>query len=395
MSRSGAATRPDAGRHFQRFLLVSAALLIVSLLANLIIDRPTFSLIHALMLGAVGLSAWIARHWGWRVAKRWFLGALMPYLLSFAFVGQHQSFDILWMLLFPPIAAFLVERPRSLILWDAAFLALVTLTYTLHWTRIVPLEYSDIALGSQLTALFFLAVISWFMQGYKARLADMQQAFQAQLERQVDDGLLRIGGLNRELESTQTDLVRLLGELCEARSEETGNHVARVAAYARHLAQLAGLPDEHVTAIHQAAPLHDVGKIAIPDRILNKPGRLTDEEFREMQSHTHLGHGILKTSERPLLLAAATIAHEHHERWDGNGYPRGLSGEAISIEGRLVAIADVFDALSFERAYKPAWEDERIRELFAAERGRHFDPTLTDLFLGNYDAFIRLRDGVG
>ena len=387
--------RPDAGQHFRRFLLISAALLVISLFANLVIDRPVFSLVHGLMLAAVGIIGGVERYWGWRVAKRWFLGALMPYFLSFAFIGELQSFDILWMLLFPPIAAFLVERPRSLIGWDAAFLMLVTLAYSLHWTRIYPLDYSDVALGSQLTALFFLAVLSWFMQGYKARLAEVQQAFQAQLEDQVDDGLRQIRGLNRELESTQTDLVRLLGELCEARSEETGNHVARVAAYARHLAHLAGLPDEHVTAIHQAAPLHDVGKIAIPDRILNKPGRLTDEEFREMQSHTHLGHGILKASGRPLLQAAATIAHEHHERWDGNGYPRGLAGEAISIEGRLVAIADVFDALSFERSYKPAWEDERIRELFAAERGRQFDPALTELFLGNYAAFIRLRDGLG
>ncbi|RRQ24707.1 HD domain-containing protein [Guyparkeria sp. SCN-R1] len=387
--------RPDPSRHFRRFLLVNAVLLLISLLANLVLERPVFSVVHALMLAAVGASWGAAARWGWRMAKRWYLAALMPYLISFAFIGQIESFDILWMLLFPPIAAFLVERPRSLILWDATFLALVTGVYTLHWTRLFPLMYTDIALGAQLTALFFLAVISWFMQGYKAQLADVQRAFRQQLERQVDDGLQQIRGLNRELESTQTDLVRLLGELCEARSEETGNHVARVAAYARHLATLAGLPEHHVTSIHQAAPLHDVGKIAIPDRILNKPGRLTDEEFREMQSHTHLGHGILKASGRPLLQAAATIAHEHHERWDGNGYPRGLSGTGISIEGRLVAIADVFDALSFKRVYKPAWSDENIRDLFANERGRQFDPDLTDLFLGHYADFIALRDRTG
>lgn len=388
-------TRPDPGQHFRRFLLVNAALLLISLLANLILERPVFSLVHALMLAAVGISWGVAAHWGWPVAKRWYLAALMPYLISFAFIGQIESFDILWMLLFPPIAAFLVERPRSLILWDATFLALVAGVYALHWTRLYPLMYTDIALGAQLTALFFLAVISWFMQGYKAQLADVQRAFRQQLEQQVDDGLAQIRGLNRELESTQTDLVRLLGELCEARSEETGNHVARVAAYSRHLATLAGLPEHHVTSIHQAAPLHDVGKIAIPDRILNKPGRLTDDEFREMQSHTHLGHGILKASGRPLLQAAATIAHEHHERWDGNGYPRGLSGTGISIEGRLVAIADVFDALSFKRAYKPAWEDTHIRELFTTERGRQFDPVLTDLFLGHYSDFVTLRDRSG
>ncbi len=384
--------RPDPSRHFRRFLLVNAGLLLISLLANLVLERPVFSVVHALMLAAVGVSWGIAARWGWRTAKRWYLAALMPYMISFAFIGQIESFDILWMLLFPPIAAFLVERPRNLILWDTTFLALVACVFTLHWTRLYPLMYTDIALGGQLTALFFLAVISWFMQGYKAQLADVQRAFRQQLERQVDDGFQQIRGLNRELESTQTDLVRLLGELCEARSEETGNHVARVAAYARHLATLAGLPERHVTSIYQAAPLHDVGKIAIPDRILNKPGRLSDEEFREMQAHTHLGHGILKASGRPLLQAAATIAHEHHERWDGNGYPRGLSGTGISIEGRIVAIADVFDALSFRRAYKPAWADEHIRDLFTAERGRQFDPDLTDLFLAHYADFVTLRD---
>lgn len=391
-SRGPSMAQPDPGLHFRRFLVVNAVLLLISLLANLVIERPAFSLAHALMLAAVMVSWGVAARRGWRVAKRWYLGALMPYLLSFAFLGELESFDILWMLLFPPIAAFLVERPRSLILWDASFLGLVAGVYSLHWTGLYPLMYTNIALGAQLTALFFLAVISWFMQGYKAQLAEVQQAFRQQLERQVDDGLRQIRGLNRELESTQTDLVRLLGELCEARSEETGNHVARVAAYARHLATLAGLPEHRVTSIHQAAPLHDVGKIAIPDRILNKPGRLTDEEFREMQSHTHLGHGILSASGRPLLQTAATIAHEHHERWDGNGYPRGLAGEAISIEGRVVAIADVFDALSFARAYKPAWEDGAIRELFGKERGRQFDPALTDLFLDRYEEFVALRE---
>ena len=385
--------QPDTSQLFVRFLYLNLALLFVSAVANLLIDRPIFSLVHAVMFGAV-LLLFVATHrWDWTRLKRVYLALLMPYLISFAYLGEQQSFDILWMLMFPPIAAFLVLRPASLIRWDALFLSLVLGVYTLHWTRVLPLDYSDLALGGQFTALFFLAVISWFMQGYKARFNQLQQNFQAELERSVEDGLAQIGALNKELESTQGTLVRLMGELCEARSKETGDHVGRVAAYARHLARLAGLPEEHVTTIHRAAPLHDVGKIAIPDRILNKPGRLTDEEFREMQAHTSLGHGILKASERPLLQAAALIAHEHHERWDGSGYPRGLSGEAISIEGRLVAIADVFDALSFERVYKPAWEDTRIRELFAAERGRHFDPELTDLFLANYDAFTALRDG--
>ena len=392
---SPASRQPDAGQWFVRFLYLNLALLFASSIANLLIERPLFSMVHGLMFVAVLLLVLATRHRDWAGPKRVYLALLMPYLISFAYLGEQESFDILWMLLFPPIAAFLVLRPASLVRWDAVFLALVLGVYTLHWSRIAPLDYSDLALGGQFTALLFLAIISWFMQGYKARFNQLQQNFQSELERSVENGLAQIGALNEELESTQGTLVRLMGELCEARSKETGDHVGRVAAYARHLARLAGLREEHVTTIHRAAPLHDVGKIAIPDRILNKPGRLTDEEFREMQAHTSLGHGILKASGRPLLQAAATIAHEHHERWDGNGYPRGLAGEAISIEGRLVAIADVFDALSFARAYKPAWEDTRIRDLFAAERGRHFDPTLTDLFLGNYAAFVALRDRTG
>ncbi|HER33941.1 MAG: HD domain-containing protein [Halothiobacillaceae bacterium] len=382
---------PDATRGFVHFLYLNLALLGLSAVANLFIDRAAFSLVHvAMFLGVVGLLVATQRS-DWAFLKRIYLALLMPYLISFAYLGEQESFDILWMLMFPPIAAFLVLRPASLVRWDAAFLTAVLGVYVLHWTRVAPIGFSDIALGGQFTALFFLAVISWFMQGYKARFDQLQRRFQSDLERAVDDGLGRISALNDELETTQVTLVRLLGELCEARSKETGDHVGRVAAYARHLARLAGLTEDRVTTIHRAAPLHDVGKVAIPDRILNKPARLSDEEFREMQTHTSRGHDILAASGRPLLRAAATIAHEHHERWDGGGYPRGLSGESISVEGRVVAIADVFDALSFERPYKPAWDDERIRDLFAAERGRQFDPTLTDLFLARYDEFLALR----
>ncbi|MFN2381523.1 MAG: HD-GYP domain-containing protein [Guyparkeria sp.] len=387
--------RPDAGVQFVRFMWVNMALLGASAVANVVIDRPLFALVHVLMLLAVLIAVGVKVRWGWSLAKRWYLIALMPYLVSFAYLGELESFDILWMLMYPPIAAFLVKHPANLVRWDASFLALVLVVYSLHWTRVLPLDYSDLALGAQFTALLFLAILSWFMQGYKARFDRMQDSFQSQLETAVDDGLAEINSLNDELERTQGTLVRLLGELCEARSKETGDHVGRVAAYSRRLAELAGLPKESRQLIHRASPLHDVGKVAVPDAILNKPGRLTDEEFGVIKEHTSRGHQILSQQERPLLRVAAIIAHEHHERWDGNGYPRGLAGTDISIEGRVVAIADVFDALSFERAYKPAWEDERIRELFTSERGRHFDPELTDLFLGHYADFVALRDRVG
>jgi response regulator RpfG family c-di-GMP phosphodiesterase len=212
------------------------------------------------------------------------------------------------------------------------------------------------------------------------------------LKKRVDEGLNTIRGLNLELARTQTDLVLLLGELCEARSEETGQHVLRVARYSAKLAQFAGLPQAQITAIEQADPLHDVGKIAIPDAVLNKPGKLTDDERALMQTHAQLGFELLSQSDRPLLQTAAIIALEHHEWWNGQGYPQQKQGPDISIEGRILAIADVFDALSFARVYKPAWTDEAICDHFNTFSGVQFDPELTALLLDNFDEFTELRN---
>ena len=137
--------------------------------------------------------------------------------------------------------------------------------------------------------------------------------------------------------------------------------------------------------------MHDAGKIGIPDSILNKPGKLTEDEFRIMQNHTVMGYDILKGSQRPILKAAAVVAHEHHEKWNGKGYPRGLAGEDIHIYGRIVALADVFDALGSDRCYKAAWPNERIFSLLREERGNHFDPVLIDLFFDNLDEFLRIK----
>jgi response regulator RpfG family c-di-GMP phosphodiesterase len=138
--------------------------------------------------------------------------------------------------------------------------------------------------------------------------------------------------------------------------------------------------------------MHDIGKVAIPDDILHKPAKLTDEEFEIMRTHAELGYRMLCHSQRPLLKTAAMIAFEHHERWDGKGYPRYLKGEEISIEGRITAIADVFDALGSDRCYKKAWEDEEIFELLKEQKGKHFDPELIDLFFENIDKFKEIRD---
>ncbi len=198
--------------------------------------------------------------------------------------------------------------------------------------------------------------------------------------------------LKKEIEDTQREIVYVLGEAIEKRSQETGNHVRRVGEYCRLLGRLWGLDPDEAEMLYLAAPLHDAGKISIPDAILNKPGRHTDEESEVMRSHAQVGFELLRHNQRPVLQAAAIIAGTHHERWDGNGYPQGLKGEKIPLYGRIAAMADVFDALGSERCYKPAWGLERIVELVRAERGGHFDPRLVDLFLKNLNLFLEIRD---
>ncbi len=195
-----------------------------------------------------------------------------------------------------------------------------------------------------------------------------------------------------EIEKTQVEIIMLMAEIGESRSRETGNHVKRVAEVSKELARLAGLSAQEARLIEVASPMHDIGKVSIPDSILNKPGKLTDEEYKTMQNHTVTGYNLLNNSNRPIIKASAIIAHEHHEKWNGKGYPRGLRGEEIHIFGRITAIADVFDALACKRCYKEAWELSRVYELFQQERGEQFDPRLTDIFLENFDFLVSILE---
>ena len=197
--------------------------------------------------------------------------------------------------------------------------------------------------------------------------------------------------LNEEIKSTQKEILFRLGAVAENHSKETGLHVRRVAEYSKRLAGLYGLSPEECEIVYAAAPMHDIGKLSIPDHILNKPGPLTPEEFEVMKSHTLKGEEMFAGSERPFMKAAAIIAAQHHENYDGSGYPRGLAGERIHIFGRIVAIADVFDALSFERVYKDAWELEEILDFLQQNRGKKFDPTLIDLFFRHIEDFLKIR----
>ncbi len=208
----------------------------------------------------------------------------------------------------------------------------------------------------------------------------------------IMNDITKIYKLNQEIKDTQKEIIYKAGEIGENRSQETGNHVKRVAEYSRILALLAGLGEEKSELIFIASPMHDIGKVGIPDSILNKPGKLTDEEWVIMQTHSKLGFNILKGSKRPLLKAAAIVAYTHHEKWDGFGYPNGTAGEKIHVFGRITAIADVFDALGSDRVYKKAWKLDKILDLFKEGRGKHFDPKLVDLFLDNIDKFLLVRD---
>ena len=206
--------------------------------------------------------------------------------------------------------------------------------------------------------------------------------------------LKEVKALQEEIEETQKEVVFTMGAIGESRSKETGNHVKRVAEYSKILALKYGLDEKEAEMLKQASPMHDIGKVAIPDSVLNKPGRFDEKEREIMNTHAQLGFDMLKMSNRPLLKMAATVAYEHHEKWDGTGYPQGLKQEEIHIYGRITALADVFDALGSDRCYKEAWNDEKIFKMFKEERGKHFDPKLIDIFFENLDQFLEIRDNL-
>ncbi|BBN60693.1 HD domain-containing phosphohydrolase [Hydrogenovibrio marinus] len=191
-----------------------------------------------------------------------------------------------------------------------------------------------------------------------------------------------------ELEENQKEMIYVLTELMEATSDETGRHIRRVAQYSRLLAEYyPGLSSDDVEIIFHSAPMHDIGKITIPHHILCKPDKLTTEEFEIMKTHTTRAAEVMRISKRKFMKAAEIIALQHHEKWDGTGYPQGLSGDEIHIYARIVAVADVFDALSHKRVYKEAWSLEDATQYIIDHSGTHFDPKLTEVFAENLDEF--------
>jgi PAS domain S-box-containing protein len=209
---------------------------------------------------------------------------------------------------------------------------------------------------------------------------------------QIRQDITEVVDLYKELEDTQREVIYKMGEIVETRSHETGTHVKVVAEYSELLALKCGLGQKKAEILKHASPMHDIGKVGIPDSILNKPDKLSNEEFEIMKSHTTIGYEILKNSNRPILKASAIVANEHHEKWDGSGYPKGLKGEDIHIYGRITALADVFDALASKRIYKKAWELNEILDHIKKEKGKHFDPSLVNIFFDNLDEFLKIRN---
>nr|WP_047573938.1 HD domain-containing phosphohydrolase [Methylobacterium sp. ZNC0032] len=209
------------------------------------------------------------------------------------------------------------------------------------------------------------------------------------LERAVKDA-------TKELEASERDVVTRLARAIDCRDGDTGDHVSRMAELCRLIGEGLGFDEHDCEMIRAAAPLHDVGKIGVPDAVLQKPGRLEPAEMAIMKEHVSIGESILEDSRSPLLKTAAIIASSHHERWDGSGYPRGLSADQIPVMGRVAAVADVFEALTADRIYRPAWSLEKARQFIRDGAGTQFDPACVRAFEAQWDAIVDvIRPGIG
>lgn len=233
--------------------------------------------------------------------------------------------------------------------------------------------------------------IKLYYDGLARERTDLRGAVERQLV-ELDAASSRLERLQQELAVARHETIERLARAAEYRDDETAAHLHRMSHYCHLLGRKAGLEDYTCEMLRIASPMHDVGKIGIPDHILLKPGRLSADEYQIMKQHAEIGFRILSGSNSELVTFAATIAHTHHEQWAGTGYPQGLRGEEIPIEGRIAAVADVFDALTSARPYKKAWPISEAVAHLEAGAGAHFDPELTRLFVGAMDEVLAIRE---
>lgn len=362
----------------------------LSMVANFINGRESFAILYLFIFFATLVHYYcFKRHRDSSEASEQILLILFGLSVAFFFIGEQSSFDVLWVLALPIVAVMSASLER-LKIWLYRTLALVAFMIAGAYFFPAIIAYEPFALFSLLWALIFLSYLAYNYKEIQLRLEKKIASYQHSLEERIEAAIEEIKELNQNLQETQIEIVERLGTLGEYRSQETGAHVRRVGLYTKELALLAGVDEERATLFKRASPLHDIGKVGIPDAILNKPAKLTPDEFKIMQEHALIGERILDGSHKPLIQIASQIAGGHHEKYDGSGYPRALKAEEIPLSARIVAIADVFDALYSVRAYKESWRIEDIVDLFEYEKGKHFDPKLVELFLQNLQIFTTI-----
>lgn len=234
-------------------------------------------------------------------------------------------------------------------------------------------------LSKPVNGVLFQARVISLLNNYKSSLLLKDRAKHLEIE---------VKKATRELIKREHETLKILGKTAEYKDPETAAHTSRVAHYSKLMAREYGLSSSEQEVIFYAAPFHDLGKVGIEDRILLKPAKLSNEEFEIMKNHSKIGYDILKGSKSKYLQAGAIIALTHHEKFDGTGYPQGLKGEEIDIYGRIVAISDVFDALTSKRPYKEPWSIEKASQLLKNEKGKHFDPKIVDIFLSHSEEIL-------
>ena len=224
------------------------------------------------------------------------------------------------------------------------------------------------------------------------------QISERQLEKYAEDlnkTILELKATHKELQEAYIDTIHRLVLAAEYKDEDTGDHIVRMSQYCALIAEKLDLSAKEVQDILYAAPMHDVGKIGVPDNILMKSGKLTDEEFEVIKTHSIIGANILAYSKAEVLKLAKQIAISHHEKWNGKGYPQGLAGDNIPMPARIVGLADVFDALTSKRPYKDPFPVEVALDIIKKDRGQHFDPNVVDVFLENIDEIVKIKEKVG
>lgn len=279
--------------------------------------------------------------------------------------------------------------PMDLVLTDIHMPGMSGLTFLKHLNEEIPVDV--VVMTGDIKGFRYDSIIQRGAVDFLVKPLEMNEVV-LRLQR-----VIRERRLMRDLEIAHTtikhsylDTVRRLVVAAEHKDESTGDHIIRMGDYCVLLAGMMNLPDSLIEHLRYAAPMHDIGKIGIPDAILAKPGRLTDDEFDVIKTHTTIGAKILANSSSDVIRLGQAIAISHHEQWDGTGYPRGLKGESIPLAGRIVCAADVFDTLTSPRAYKSIYPPDVVYDFFEKRREQHFDPDIADLILNNFDHFVAL-----